>query len=763
MPPVSTRLLTDDARPRVPRLNTRTSRLTSSGLANAPWVVAAAASTLLAAWLYRIGDGWLGIPWAYNGDALSNGMLFKAVAQDGGIWDNSRLGAPFAQHYQDFPFTDLLPVYLGRALSVVTGGWAATLNLVYLLTFPLVAVSGWWVMRKLGVSTWVACALSVVYALAPYHFARGEGHLYLAGYYGVPLAVWLAVTLLGRDPLFPSRDRGPRLLRHVTWSSARTVAFCVVIALTSVYYMAFAWVMLGAVVAVNLLRRRWRHAASGVVVLALMAAAFLVAASPTLLYRAENGPNVLSGTRAPSDTEAYGLKLSQMLLPTPGHRIDALAELRQRYVTEFPVPGESPATALGLVASLGLVLLLLRTLALLLSRRGAPDEERQGELAFLALVLFLVGTVGGLATILSLLLTSQVRGWNRISIVLAFLALTALGLVIDRVAARWRAPVRTLVLGPSLVLIVLVGAWDQFSPAFDVDFGGIRTQFLDDGDFFGRVEQLLPAGAAVYQLPVIPYPEPLQPRYADMDPYDPMRPYLHTDDLRWSYGGIEGRLEFEWQRRLAGMSTAELLPALVASGFDALYIDRFGYEDRAAGFETEVRAVVDGPPLVSRNGRMAVFDLRPYAERLGLEQPGHIEELRADLLFPVFSPVIGRDYRFELEGDVLASWSDEDPAIPVANESTTAQWTLMSFELMSGNGAPANFTIVWPDGHREAVVAGSTPVGVSHEFLAEPGLGRVRIDSDAISVSPPGERRDLNFRIRARDVSPAPGVPAISR
>ena len=46
-------------------------------------------------------------------------------------------------------------------------------------------------------------------------------------------------------------------------------------------------------------------------------------------------------------------------------------------------------------------------------------------------------------------------------------------------------------------------------------------------------------GAMVFQLPYRRFPE-TQP-LARMADYDLMRGYLHSDDLRWSYGFMKGR------------------------------------------------------------------------------------------------------------------------------------------------------------------------------------------------------------------------------
>ncbi|HWS46674.1 MAG TPA: hypothetical protein VN636_12490, partial [Acidimicrobiia bacterium] len=61
---------------------------------------------------------------------------------------------------------------------------------------------------------------------------------------------------------------------------------------------------------------------------------------------------------------------------------------------------------------------------------------------------------------------------------------------------------------------------------------------------------------------------------------------------------------------------SEIIPAVAASGFDGLYIDRYGYADNAKSLEANLRTILGEEPLVSDNGRLSYFDLRQYANTL---------------------------------------------------------------------------------------------------------------------------------------------------
>ena len=75
-------------------------------------------------------------------------------------------------------------------------------------TFPLAALTAFLVLRRLGVGPPGAFAASVLFALLPYHFLRGEDHLFLAAYWAVPLGCFLVLSVLADTPLVtPLRSR----------------------------------------------------------------------------------------------------------------------------------------------------------------------------------------------------------------------------------------------------------------------------------------------------------------------------------------------------------------------------------------------------------------------------------------------------------------------------------------------------------------------------------------------------------------------------
>jgi hypothetical protein len=96
---------------------------------------------------------------------------------------------------------------------------------------------------------------------------------------------------------------------------------------------------------------------------------------------------------------------------------------------------------LGPVAAGGFVALLIVALVALTGRPlRAPPVLRHAAAA--AVLAFLIGTVGGLSTIIAELVTPQIRAWNRISIFIAFFGFLAVAVGLDVLGRR---------LGPALI------------------------------------------------------------------------------------------------------------------------------------------------------------------------------------------------------------------------------------------------------------------------------------------------------------------------
>jgi len=555
-------------------------------------------------------------------------MIIKGVLQHGWWLENPDLGAPFGQEFYDFPVMvgDSLHLALIKLLGVFSSEPVLVLNLFFLLSFPLIALVSFLVLRQLGISSAAALVCSVLYALAPYHFVRGETHLFLSAYYSVPVGAYLVLSLLSGRPLFTrcARTGGPRLLAWASERSLVTLALGLLVACAgTTYYTVFTLMLLiAAMVIVVVTRRDVRALAQGSILFGVIVGFLLLGSLPNLMYEFENGPNHVA-QRGPEESDTYSLKLAQMVLPVPDHQIDALSNLAKRYY-ENPnqATGEGPDQALGFVTALGFAWLLLVALAGCLSPRWRSGNlllHRQ--LATATVIAFLIGTTGGISTLFAYLVSPQIRSWNRISILIAFFAIAAVALLLDALQRRVQVHRgRYILVGALLSSVLLIGLYDQRPSTFVPDYSAAKSEYESDAVLVRAIDSELPPQAEVFQLPYMPFPEgppPIdEPNWGWGHVYELLKPYLHESDLRWSFGAVKGRPAADWQADLADKSIDDLLATVSNNGFDGIYIDRLGYPDRAAKLESELGEVLKTEPLVSPDGRKSFFNLSLYKERL---------------------------------------------------------------------------------------------------------------------------------------------------
>jgi phosphoglycerol transferase len=553
-------------------------------LAELLWALGAAALALLVACLVlEVWNADLRVPFDYSGDAAFTAAVVKNVVEEGALWENDELGAPRGQELYDFPVWagDNVQLAIVRAIGLVVRDPIVAFNLFYLLTFPLAALTAFLVLRRLGVGQPGAFAASVLYALLPYHFLRGEDHLFLGAYWAVPLGCFLVLSVLSDTPLVTPLRSGRTLA---------ILAACVVVGSAAVYYAAFTLVLL-VFAAVLAAVARWsvRPLVTAGVLGAAIVGALVVNFAPAIVDRLREGSNPAI-ERFAFETEVFSLRPLQLVLPVRDHRIEALADIKERYENQVGVTEASFAT-LGVVGSVGLVV-LLATLLLAVVRNGAPRGDPLLRYAAVsALVALFFAMTGGLAPVVSFLISPQLHAWNRLSVFIAFFALLAVALLVERLRGQ--------VAWAMAAALVVVGALDQTTGAMTPRYAEAESEWRSDGTWVEQVDAALPEEAAVLQLPYVPFPS--SPPVGRMVDYDEVRPYLHSDDLRWSYGAMKGRPEDVGK---------DVTPAgAEGEGFAGVAVDRFGYPDNGAAVEAELRRLSGREPIVSPNGRLAFYRL----------------------------------------------------------------------------------------------------------------------------------------------------------
>ena len=445
----------------------------------------------------------------------------------------------------------------------------------------------------------------------------------------MPLGAYLFLGLLDERRLFSRRD-GARSM-WLAWASRRslgTIAICALIGSENLYYATFAAALIAVATLIGLFLKRARSALAGVAIVALIALTVGANLAPSLLYRAEHGANTSlarSAAFTEQSDEAFSLRPSNLILPVPESRIAPLRRLAAKYDHEI-APGycESCYASLGTVGSVGLLWLIVCALGTLVAGGGWLGARRLSRHAGVGvLVAVALGTVGGLASLIEVFVTPDIRAWNRISVFIAFLAMLAVGLLLDGLRDRLRTRrFGAQLAGVALAAVLVFGVYDQTSSSFVPQYAATAREWNSDASFVRASEARLPRGASVFQLPYVPFPEgypetPVGDQIATYSPKDAARRgYLHSATLRWSYAATKGRPE-NWTAALAGQPLSYAVAAAAAAGFDGLWVDPAGYEaGKAVQMRSALQTMLGQTPLLSPRGDLWFFDLRSYLQRL---------------------------------------------------------------------------------------------------------------------------------------------------
>ena len=432
----------------------------------------------------------------------------------------ARLNAPFVANWNDYP-SSMDPVLAAAGWQARFTGIFASANISVLLAHLLAGLSFWWVGTRQGYRPGLVFAGSVLFACTHFIFQRNLTHLNLSYYWHVPLMLlvsWWAVT------------RASTMGKSDEW---KAVAICFVAGTFDPYYTVMFLQLLGFAVLFHAVRGQWREARVALFFAFIASIGLLAVNLDTLMYRLVHGPNAAAATRHLVALEAYGMRLPDLFMAPGHHRWQALSEFwRVRYFepifesqSAYRRPSfEASSAYIGAAAAIGFLWLAGLSFYQLLrgKLRATPLQAFQ-----LVWILFF-SLAGGVNLLLGVFGFQLLRATNRFSV---FVVAISLLFLVERLS---RLTPRRLVAPAALGLLAL-GLWDQLPPRQAPEFtDAVARSVASDRDFVGELEAGLPAGSMVFQLPVMDWPE--SPSAHRVFQNEQMKPYIHSEGLRFSHG-----------------------------------------------------------------------------------------------------------------------------------------------------------------------------------------------------------------------------------
>ena len=567
-----------------------------------------------------------------GGDDTSFLSEVKMMKEGGFRPQSSSLGAPYGTDRSVMVSTYLkMDVsFLAWFYVKLTGSIGAAINLAYFTVLFLTAIISYLVLCSRKIRPAFAAAGGLTYAFLPYMFLRKIGHLMLSAYQFVPLAVLLCIWLFEDDRFLKFRRDFFRYRRNLL-----AILFAGLIASNGIGYYPFfsCIILLAAGLSKSLKDRRFSGFAAALKQTGLIAGWMALFLSPFIRICLTEPERLGENARQIGDVEQFAMKLVRLFIPVFGSGIGRLDAKFAEYGAVQLANWSAEATEyIGLMGTIGFIILII--VLLTGTVRTSPFYELV-LLSELNIVMILYGVIGGFSAFVFLFVTMSVRCTNRISVFIAFVCIYAFCFVMDRLCeSAERKPYRTTAPGSSRVRVsegkslpVLIGLYAAFFAITAAGLGiQIRGWSYSNEDFaesyelrdryFRQIEEMLPDGAMVYELPYCAYPEGgvAGQMNADMQFFG----YLHTDTVKWSYGALQGEKADRLNAYLCTLPPRSLVRALCFSGFQGLYLNRLGYSSEAdfKALTDELARELGTEAFVSEDGWMFFFDLTGYGEKL---------------------------------------------------------------------------------------------------------------------------------------------------
>jgi len=681
------------------------------------------------------------VPTAYAQDALEVLARLKISGEQGVgfLVDKTmpRLGAPWGADWSAYPMPDV-PVFLlfGKLAGVI--GLIPASNLA-LLFAHLSAVAAFYVSsRALGHRDIFAAGTALLFGFSFYLFHRGLSHYSFALAYLVP-AQLLSAWLIGGSQ---------RMLARRPWQ-----IFCLATAgataVGSPYFgFAYCQLLLLALAYQATTTRRRRNLMLGLVCLGVFVVTLCLLNYSALLAMLPGNPGLLQRNYA--STEIYGLRPIELFIPHPFHPWPWAAGIAAQYAASTSLRGELFSPYLGLAGICGLLVIAAGACRRLFRVRAGFRPAYAA--TFVWFICFFM--VGGLNSLLAFAGVDLFRAGNRFSIYLLALALFALASYATRRGRRLTVWAALAMMVPA----VLVGLWDQIpkrrSRAESSVYG---EKIAVDQLVANTLEMALAPGAAVFQLPVVPFLE--QPPVHHMTDYELFRPWFFSRSVGFSYGLLANDRALRWQRWIATRPAGPLCAALEKAGYAALYIHKAAFPDSGTALRRELTAL--GKQLLVEAGDHLVFSLHPDGHPAwpDLGDPRLVDPWNR-VVEPDNQPQIFATEGWsslEQEGKGVWRWAGQNATVTVWCPGEKP----MEVRLEYGASAlrPARLTATF-EGRKiwQAMAGQMPPAQVSLALLLQPGPNFIIFHYNGRPAQPSlTDPRILGFRLDNLRVIPAAG------
>jgi phosphoglycerol transferase len=259
----------------------------------------------------------------------------------------------------------------------------------------------------------------------------------------------------------------------------------------------------------------------------------------------------------------------------------------------------------------------------------------------------------------------------------------------------------------------------------------LEKDFKEDKEFISSIEKSVKSNCSIYQVPYLKFPEvaPL-----NKEGYQVMlRPYLHSENLNWSYGGIKGRMGDAWNEELNKLSIQDQLAALKQSNFCGIYVERLAFKDNGQEVESELKKLLPDEPLISSNGKTAFF---------------RFDSISSGEIKPSIALNLGKGfYHWEVnDAGQRWAWGKQRVELKIFNFQENNQVVMLEAELSSPNSTKT-YIHSTDNVNDELQLNKEQSVALRKKITLKPGINILKIETDSPAIKVGQDPRALSIRI----------------
>lgn len=692
----------------------------------------------------------LTVPFSYRSDGMSPVLEAVNMHETGLSMVNNRLAAPFNQDNS----TNASSSYIQRVsyvykivLANIINDSAVTANIIVLFIPVFNALVSYFVMKSLGINRLLSILGSVTFGFCPYVQQRLLGHACLAAAEFVPLTVLLCFWC-ATDPNFNSLSKGFFKSRR----NLLGILFAFLIANNGIlYYPYFSCFFLCITAVYCFVREKNGKSLVRCLIPVFEILFFIVINFIPFFFQAVSANSGLAESvkRDFVHAQIYGLRISTLFLSPNGFGTNILKKLYIDFTSNSVLINENAIGYLGLIGMIGFAVLLIALIA-----------PRKQENAFLHKITFLsglniaailLGTIAGFGGLIAFFFP-QFRAYNRISIFVAFFCILAVCLLAQRLLdflpdkMKFFSPeVNKKILSGFLTVCFLGGFVEQVSINISAEYTFSSLMWKNDNVFFPKIEKSVSENAMIFELPYMSYPE--NGSIGDMNDYAQFVGYIHTDTLRWSYGAVKGTMAAAWNSYVSGLSVEQMLKVLSLTGFEGIYIDRRGYDEKIwKALESELVTFTGAKPIVSPTGYQSFFPLADYTTKYKklytsdewVKTSKDILNIRMETLTGIYST----------EGVLGAAWNWCSPHAEISVNSINVNGENSKLKLNVNTAVAGDYLLtVECNGEKYTYSVGQNTAAIEVPLSLRFGANKVTLFCDAPRLDSSVDSRDLCFRL----------------